>query len=202
MKSRDADPRRLDVAALAEAAGHLEGEWALATFERLKDLQAVPAPDGRAGWSADGELRAPLAAARTPAGGHRQPAGARARGDDRVDAPGARQVWLHLQGQVRLVLQCQRCLEGLPTTVRVDRRFLFVRDEDEAARLDEELEDDVLVLSRELDLHALLEDELLLAMPLVPMHEACAAPLAGPDTLPSPRSPFEALAALRSGGSS
>ena len=40
--------------------------------------------------------------------------------------------------------------------------------------IDPDSEDDVLALPRRLDLHTLVEDELLLGLPLVPMHETAA----------------------------
>ena len=79
-----------------------------------------------------------------------------------------------------------------------------MRTEAEAEQLDEVSEDDVMVLSPKMDVMALLEDELILALPLVPRHEpACPNPLPQPiDDLdeeePAPN-PFAALAALRSG---
>ena len=79
----------------------------------------------------------------------------------------------------------------------------FVRSEAEAERLDEVSDDDVLVLLPRLDLHELAEDELILALPLVPRHDdVCPEPLPMPiDDLPSEEpapNPFAALAALRS----
>jgi uncharacterized protein len=62
-------------------------------------------------------------------------------------------------------------------SLELDRRFLFVARRGQAARLDEEIDDEVLVFARELDLHALLEDELLLDLPLVPRHDAAPQPL-------------------------
>jgi uncharacterized protein len=56
------------------------------------------------------------------------------------------------------------------------------------------------VASRHLDLHGLVEDELLLALPLVPMHEHCPRqlPMSAGDAevAPAPK-PFAALASLR-----
>ena len=43
--------------------------------------------------------------------------------------------------------------------------------------LDDEEEEDLLVTSREFNVIDLVEDEVILAMPLVPLHEACPAPL-------------------------
>jgi uncharacterized protein len=54
-----------------------------------------------------------------------------------------------------------------------------VADEDQAAREDESSEEEVLVMPPRLDMHALLEDELILALPIVPRHpQACPQPLA------------------------
>jgi uncharacterized protein len=67
----------------------------------------------------------------------------------------------------------------LPVELEVDvaRALRFVADEATAEALDAESEDDVLALPRRLDLHDLVEDELLLALPLVPMHTTCPVPL-------------------------
>lgn len=113
--------------------------------------------------------------------------------------------------------QCQRCLEGVEVPLAFDRWFLFVENERQAAELDADTEDDVLVLSRQFDLLELVEDELLLVAPIVPRHEVCpipvklsageedldapapvgaAAPGAAQETTATPH-PFAALAALR-----
>jgi uncharacterized protein len=113
----------------------------------------------------------------------------------------APQVWLGLQGGATALLQCQRCLRPIAMPVKVDRRFRFVVGEDAAARLDEELEDEVLELQPTLDLHSLVEDEMLLALPLVPRHDRCPEPLAqwyGDDELDeAAEHPFAKLAILR-----
>lgn len=94
-------------------------------------------------------------------------------------------------------------LQRMPLALQAERSFLFVRDEATAAQLDEELEDDVLVLPRQLDLLELVEDELILALPLVPRHETCPQPLpmsaadAGWPAEEAEPHPFAALAALK-----
>jgi uncharacterized protein len=114
---------------------------------------------------------------------------------------GAPEMWLHLQATATVLLQCQRCLQDMTEALVVDRRIRFVRSEAEAARLDEESEDDVLALQPRLDLQSLFEDELILSLPLVPRHNSCPRPLLAPAvsdavTEQAPH-PFAALAALK-----
>jgi uncharacterized protein len=86
------------------------------------------------------------------------------------------------------------------TEVEVDRWLRFVGDEAEAAELDADSDDDVLALARWMNLRDLVEDELLLALPLVPRHERCPEPLPfvpeaeGSEAL---EHPFAALERLR-----
>ena len=67
-----------------------------------------------------------------------------------------------------------------------------MRGEAAAEALDAEIEDDVLALSKSLDLRELVEDELLLALPIVPRHDVCPQPLPLPvDSAPAPEDPTE-----------
>ena len=68
--------------------------------------------------------------------------------------------------------------------------------ESEAEALDTDSEDDVLALGPSFDLIELIEDELLLAWPLVPRHERCAQPAHRAGAEPA-ASPFAALATLK-----
>jgi uncharacterized protein len=168
------DPRRLDISAAARASLALEGQWPLEGFDRLCEGQ--PQPAGTVTWSARMKLR--------PVHG----------------AEPELQLELHASAEVERL--CQRCLQPLCLAVAVDRHFVFVRGEDRAAELDAEREDeDVLELTASLDLHDLVEDELLLALPLVPRHDRCPQPLPmsiGEDGEGEDRPhPFAALAALK-----
>lgn len=60
----------------------------------------------------------------------------------------------------------------------VDHSIRFVKDEAAAAELDADSEDDVLALSRQFDLMGLIEDELIMALPIVPRHEHCPTDVA------------------------
>lgn len=177
MTAREFDPFRLDVAAFAKEGGELAGEWPLSQFDRITDSAApgVPVTDAdQVQWSAQGEQR-------------------QLRGGDA-------QTWLGVRASTHIALECQRCLKSVDVPLQVDRRFMFVQGEDAAAQLDTDSEDDVLALTRALDLRELIEDELLLAMPIVPRHEVCPEPLAssaGEESLEDKPNPFAALAALK-----
>lgn len=178
MKARGFDPRHLDVAAFAEEGARLEGEWPIEALPRLAESAAAEVPPGPADsvrWFARGESR--------PVRG------------------GPAQVWLHVGATGRIALQCQRCLLPVPVDLAAERSFQFVAGEDAAAELDADSEDDVLALTRALNLQELMEDELLLSLPLVPRHDLCEPP-AHPGTvdeamLEERPHPFAALAALK-----
>lgn len=181
MSARVLDPLRLDVQAFAKEAAELEGHWPLRRFQRIAEAvhsEATPADGDLVVWSARGEQRA-------------------ARGAEA-------ETWLHLKAATRLPLQCQRCLQPVETGLEIDRWFRFVAGEDAAAQVDADSEDDVLAMTRALDLHDLVEDELLLALPLVPRHDRCPSPLSVPsealvEVEERPKA-FAALAALKRGG--
>jgi uncharacterized protein len=113
-----------------------------------------------------------------------------------------------VSGQVtaELRVRCQRCLE--PLTIAVDSHFelAFVRGLDEAARLAESYEPAVAEDGwvRPADL---VEDELLLALPPIPLHDAgqCVAFSPGGVTEADGKkltNPFAVLATWRDGGKS
>ena len=178
--TRAFDAPRLDVAAFAAAGGKLAGEGRLAEFPRLLAEAVEPDPDTRVEWQARGEQRP---------------------GPDGKPTP-----WLHLRAQARVPLTCQRCLAAVQEELAVQRWFRFAQDEDSAAAEDEQAEEDVLALSREFDLRALVEDELLLALPVVPRHDICPQPVplsaADPafEQASARPNPFAVLGTLGAGG--
>ena len=100
-----------------------------------------------------------------------------------------------------LKLECQRCLEPVSLRVEVPVSLAMVWREDELASLPERFEG-VIVGPEPSDLFTILEDEVLLALPLVAMHEgiACgdkAVDVASGPTGPGKESPFAVLRALR-----
>ena len=173
-------PQHLPVAAFATAGAHISGTVALSKLERLaQDLRQQDADlvQNIVQWEAQGVQRAVLG--------------------------GKDQVWLHLQATAQLPLTCQRCMELVLQPVELNRSFRFVATEAQAAEQDDEAEEDLLVLQRQFDVLELLEDELLMALPMVPKHEVCPAPvkLAVADAefeaqIDAKPKPFAALAAL------
>lgn len=104
------------------------------------------------------------------------------------------QLWLQLDGV--LSLSCQRCLEGIEHPIHVRSLLEFVDDEEDLTQ--EEIEDDskdFLPTQKELDVTALIEDEIILALPIAPCHESCAVPEAGQGT--EKISPFAVLSGLK-----
>ncbi|MEP6998485.1 MAG: YceD family protein [Betaproteobacteria bacterium] len=110
------------------------------------------------------------------------------------DAVGRPSVTVRLDGAVPLV--CQRCLQTFAAPVAQQTDLLLARDEAELARLDAE-ETEVVLANATLDPRNLVEDELLLSLPLSPRHgeEECAAALRSTDD--ARRSPFAGLVALK-----
>ncbi len=138
---------RLDLRSFAQAGAVLAGRDALGSHPRLL-AEAQGNSSGLAvAWKARGELR--------PVQG------------------GADQVWLHLEATTTMPMICQRCMTPVEVDVSVNRPFRFVPTEAAAAAEDEEAEEDVLVLSRAFNLPELIEDELLMELPVVPRHGTC-----------------------------
>lgn len=108
------------------------------------------------------------------------------------------QLWLHLKASLSVKQTCQRCLLPMPVALEVDRHFRFVADEATALAEDDGCEEDLLSPAPELTLQSLLEDELLLAMPLIPRHTTCDQPLPQLSDHDLPH-PFAALAGLKLG---
>ena len=98
---------------------------------------------------------------------------------------------LAVDGSVRL--QCQRCLGSLDMPVHLEAQLEFASSETEIMATDDDIER--VVAGREMSVVALVEDEVLLALPMVPRHEQCSAAAGlGANAKPSA---FQALAALR-----
>jgi uncharacterized protein len=178
------NPARLDVRAFAQAGAGVNADDPMGLFGRLKDelhpeCGAADLPGVR--WQAHGALRA-------------------------ASEGGEPAVWLHLLAETVAPLTCQRCLGAVETPLQVDRWFRFVADETTAAAEDNDCEEDLLPLEPRPSLYELLEDELLMGLPLVPMHDVCPVPVSmqsgdvaaadGPAEEQRPH-PFAALSRLK-----
>jgi uncharacterized protein len=76
--------------------------------------------------------------------------------------------WLQGQLRARLVLRCERCLGPMEWPVETTIGLYLVPSESAAAELSEDAE--YVVAEDSLRLHELIEDELILALPLVARH--------------------------------
>ena len=164
--------RSLDTQRFTESAGQAAfhtGLQHLARVQEVCDKLQASAPQPVCDWSLTGEIRG---------SGPRQ------------------QSWMQLEAALSLPQACQRCLEPMTVGVSVNRWFRFVADEATALAEDDDCEEDLLVTSGEFNAFELLEDELLLALPLIVSHADCQPPASGAlvDDLPHP---FAALAGLK-----
>lgn len=170
----------VDVRALARDAATLSRTDPMATYPRLAEETTDEVAERSVHWTARGEMRA--------------------------GTSGQAEVWLHVAIETALSLTCQRCLAPMRVPLQVDRSFRFVADEATAEAEDDDSEEDVLALTPEFDLLTLVEDELLMALPIVPRHPDCVpAQSASARQGPTPEAaaekpnPFAVLAALRTG---
>lgn len=165
----------VDSLKFAADGGSVSGKLALSSLPRLFDALTT-----REGW-----LDCELSGART------------------TDAGGKTQSVLHLRVSGRLGLRCQRCLADVWFDCAIDSRLLLIPEgvewpEDE---LDSD-EYDALPASRELSVRELVEEEVLLALPIVPRHADCLPPVMAEEGEESVSevdgaSPFAALAGLK-----
>lgn len=104
---------------------------------------------------------------------------------------------ISVEGQLELV--CQRCLQAVSWALNDQSHMVLFTSEqllDEAMAADETLEG--AVWSAEYNLAALLEDQILMAIPVAPRHEDCDHTLAT-QTNQDSGNPFARLAGLKSG---
>jgi len=83
---------------------------------------------------------------------------------------------LHLSVQANVQLMCQRCLTPFTFEIESESELVLAKSEDAADELEEKLADDdvdVIVGSKTLNFIDLIEDEVLLEIPLSPRHVIC-----------------------------
>jgi uncharacterized protein len=109
-------------------------------------------------------------------------------------------AYLALRVEAELPLTCQRTLEVYRQPVRLDQRLGLIENEDDEAALPPGYEP-LLIVDGQLSLADVIEDELILALPVVPMKPG--APLEWRDAADSdpaeeePANPFAVLGKLK-----
>lgn len=107
------------------------------------------------------------------------------------------QLTLSVKGKIQLM--CQRCLNPFAFEIDSESSLILAKDDAGADEIEEMLDDDaveVIAVSDATDVIALVEDEVLLVLPLSPRHEVC------PDSALAERkgkkeSPFAVLRELK-----
>lgn len=97
-------------------------------------------------------------------------------------------------------LNCQRCLETIEHALNVKTALFLARNEDELSRYDEDIFVDAIYASNELDILALIEDEVILSLPVSPRHEDAGCHLSGETGIREAAArehPFTVLASLK-----
>jgi uncharacterized protein len=158
----------VDSLGFAADGGRLSGKLALSSLPRLFDALATR----------EGVLDCELSGERV------------------ADAGGKPRSLLRLGVTGRLGLRCQRCLAEVSFDCAIDTRLLLIAEGE--AWPEDEMESetyDAIPASRDLSVRELVEEEVLLALPLVPRHTDCLPP-GGTESESAP-SPFAALAKLK-----
>jgi uncharacterized protein len=107
-----------------------------------------------------------------------------------------RRYRLRLVATGLLRLSCQRCLGGIDWPLEIDTLLQLVRPGEPIPEEELEIDEfDAIEAGPDMDVLALVEDEIVLAVPIAPRHENCDAPR--PSGGVKKESPFAALAKLR-----
>ncbi len=161
----------IDIFALCKDHARMQGELPLAQLTRLKD--DLNQTNGTVSFSVTGSQDAD------------------------------KRLFMHLTITGVLPMNCQRCAEDLTHGIEVDNTLELVHSEAELDNEEDELNAvlegragvEKIVGSQNFDLMTLLEEEIILSLPIVIAHEVC------PETLPMAAgekvSPFDALLALK-----
>lgn len=117
-----------------------------------------------------------------------------------VDEQARKRIGGTVQAQVQM--QCQRCLNAVAVDVSSEVQVALVWSDEQAANLPRGIEPVEVDDAHSLSLLELVEDELLLALPLVAHHSQCEMPTFDPGATlvdeGKKDNPFQVLAALKS----
>lgn len=78
---------------------------------------------------------------------------------------------LRLAVRGSMEMPCQRCLEPVQVPIAIDAELELAESEREISETDDEI--DRVLASRHMDIASLVEDEVILALPMAPRHEEC-----------------------------
>lgn len=113
--------------------------------------------------------------------------------------------WRTIKGEVRgqVTLTCQRCMQQMKVAIGSDMALAIVANEQQGEELPEHY-DPLLAVEDTISLYQIIEDEVLIALPLVAKHseEECPIKLqnsseTGHNTRSDRKNPFEVLATLK-----
>jgi uncharacterized protein len=93
----------------------------------------------------------------------------------RADQLGGLSLKLEVHGQVELT--CQRCLGAMQHDIEIDRMVYLARTEVEMERLEALPDSDAILVGETLNLIDVVEDEVLLGLPMAPMHAVGECPV-------------------------
>ena len=141
------DLKELDILKFAKNGASLSGQYSIDTFPRLLEEDVLENPTQLVRWSLKGE--------------------------EIKSQDGGNQIWLHLSANTQIALNCQRCLAASEFDLDVTRSFRFVENEQIALSQDDENEEDLLVLDKKFNALELIEDELIMSLPIIPRHASC-----------------------------
>ncbi|WP_206999622.1 DUF177 domain-containing protein [Trinickia mobilis] len=148
------NPRDFDVFEFARSGRQAAGAVRVSQLPRMLNEvpEEVPDRDTAFTWQAEGSTQPEL----------------------QDDGTEGQQPYLRIAVHGSAWLECQRCLAPYEQAFDIDATYRLVATEEEADEFpldDDEVE--VIVGSRQFDLVDLIEEELLLALPLVPKHDVC-----------------------------
>jgi uncharacterized protein len=105
---------------------------------------------------------------------------------------------LHIELSAAVSVSCGRCLQPMQVNVVADSVItLFTSEEKLEAAVEEDEELDAIIAEPEFDVMALIEDEIIMGLPLSPLHDDCGTEHLERAKADKPN-PFAVLAALKS----
>ncbi len=111
-----------------------------------------------------------------------------------------------MSGTIELLCRtlCQRCMRSMDLSLEAKTLTLLLTSEEQAVSGDSDARESIIAEGR-VSLSSLVEDELLLAMPMIPMHDSSECSVTGctsgsnlrDDATTNKQSPFAVLGALK-----